>query len=85
MVVKVHISTVIAKTAGTNVTFKAAKIAESVFAGQSETLTREVATIGASTEEEALDDLGLNADLQYVIYNTCALVYFISNAFSLNF
>ena len=42
MVVKVHISTVIAKTAGTNVAFKAAKIAESVFAGQSETLTREL-------------------------------------------
>ena len=41
----------------------AAKIAESAFAGQSEILTREVATVDVSTDEQALDDLGRNADL----------------------
>ena len=45
------------------VAFKAAKIGESVFAGQSEILTREVARVDVSTDEEALEDLGRNADL----------------------
>jgi len=36
------------------VAFKAAKIGESVFAGQSEILTREVARVDVSTDEEAL-------------------------------
>ena len=39
---------VIAKTASRNVAFKAAKMGESVFAGQSVILTREVATAGSS-------------------------------------
>ena len=34
-----------------------------MFAGQSEILTREVATAGVSTDEEALEDLGRNVDL----------------------
>ena len=54
---------VIAKTANRNVAFKAAKIGESVFAGQSETLTNEVATIDVSIDEESLEDLGRSADL----------------------
>ena len=48
------ISVVIARTASRNVAFKAAKIikmGESVFAGQSVILTREVATTGSSTDE----------------------------------
>lgn len=49
----------IAKTACRNVAFKAAKMIESVFAGQSVILTREVATAGSSTDEEASEDLGL--------------------------
>ena len=44
---------------------------ESVFAGQSVTLTREVATAGSSTDEEVLEKLGCNTDLynfnQYVM------------------
>ena len=61
------ISMVIAKTASRNVAFKAAKIAESAFAGQSETLTRQLATVDALTNEEALDDLEHNADLYIFI------------------
>ena len=57
------ISMAIAKTASRNVVFKAAKIGESVFAGQFEALTREVTTVDVSTDNEALDDLGRNADL----------------------
>lgn len=53
---------VIAKTNSRNVAFKAAKIAESAFAGH-EILTHEVLTVDASTDEEALDDLERNADL----------------------
>ena len=58
-----RISMVIAKTAGRIVVSKAAKIAESELAGQSEILTREVARVDVPTDEEALDDLGRNADL----------------------
>ena len=36
---------------------------ESALAGQSEVLTRELATVDAPTDEEALDDLARNADL----------------------
>ena len=54
---------VIAKAASKSVAFKAAKIAESALAGQSEILTREVARVDAPTDEDALDDLGRNADL----------------------
>ena len=56
-------SMVIAKRASRNVAFKAAKIAESAFASQSEILTREVARVDVPTDEEALDDLGRNVDL----------------------
>ena len=41
-----------------NVAFKAAKIAESALAGQSEILTREVARVDIPTDWEALDELG---------------------------
>ena len=37
-----------------------------MFAVQSEILLREVVTVDISTDEEALDDLGRNADL-YII------------------
>jgi len=57
------ISMVIAKTASRSVAFKAAKIAESALAGQSEILTREPAKVDALTDEEPVDDLGRNADL----------------------
>ena len=55
------ISVEIAKTATKNVAFKAAKIADSALAGQSEILTREVARDNVPTDEEALDDLGRDA------------------------
>ena len=57
------ISMVIAKTASRNVAFKAAKIADSTLAGQSEFLTREVARDDVPNDGEALDDLRRNADL----------------------
>ena len=60
------ISTVIAKTASRNVAFKIVKsdeTAESVFAGQSDVLTRQVATEGLSSGEADFEDLGHNADL----------------------
>ena len=53
----------IAKTASRNVAFKSAKFAESVFAGQSVILTRQVATEGLSSDEADFKDLGRNADL----------------------
>ena len=46
-----------------NVAFKAAKIADSVLAGQSEILMREVARDDVPNDEEAFDDLGRSADL----------------------
>ena len=49
--------------ASTNVVFKAANIAESAFAGQSEILTRQLAMVDALTDEEALDDQVRNANL----------------------
>ena len=48
---------VVAKTAVRNVAFKAVKMGESVLAGQSVILTREVATAGSSIDEEGLEDL----------------------------
>ena len=58
------ISMVIAKTASRNVAFKSAKLAESVFAGQSDVLISQVATEGLSSDEaDHLEDLGRNADL----------------------
>jgi len=65
------ISMVIAKTASRNVAFKAAKIADSAFAGQSEILTREVARDDVPNDEQALDDLGRNADL-YILHQDVA-------------
>ena len=52
--------------------FKAAKIkiGESVFAGQTEILTREEATVDVSTDEEALEDLGRNVDLYTFLIRT---------------
>ena len=49
---------VIAKTASRNIAFKANKMADSVLAGQSAVLTREI-----DVDEEILEDLGRNADL----------------------
>ena len=48
---------VIAKTASRNVAFKAAKLGESAFAGQSDILIPEVATAGTFTHEEDLEDV----------------------------
>ena len=47
------------------VVFKAAKMSESVFAGQSDILIPEIATAGLSTctHEEDLEDVGRNVDL----------------------
>ena len=52
--------------------FKVAKIplADSELAGQFEILTREVARDDVPTDEEALDDLGRNADLYIFIRTT---------------
>ena len=44
-----RVSMVIAKAASRNVAFRSAKLVESVFAGQSDALTRQVATEGLST------------------------------------
>ena len=57
------ISVVIAKTANRNVAFKSAKLTESVFAGEPEVLTRQVATEGSSSGEADFEDLGCNADM----------------------
>ena len=46
-----------------NVAFKSAKLAESVFACQSDVLTRQVATEGLSSDEVDFEDLGRNAEL----------------------
>jgi hypothetical protein len=58
---------VITKTTSRNFASKAAKIGKSAFAGQYVIITREVATVGSSTEEENLEDLGCNADLYIFI------------------
>ena len=57
------ISIVITKTASKNVAFKAAKMGDSVLAGQSAVLTREVAEAGSSIDEEVFKGLGRNANL----------------------
>ena len=55
---------IIAKTASRNVAFKAAKMSEPVLAGQSGISITKVATAGASTHEEDLEDVGRkNVDL----------------------
>ena len=41
-----------------------------MFAGQTEILTREEATVDVSTDEEALEDLGRNADLYTFLIRT---------------
>ena len=50
---------IIAKTATSsrNVAFKAAKMSESVFAGQSDILIPEIVTVDSSTHEEDLEDV----------------------------
>ena len=58
---------VIAKTASRNVTFKAAKLGDSIFERQSDILMTEAVTVNSSSHEEDLDDVGCNADL-YIIY-----------------
>ena len=65
------ISIVIAKTASRNVAFKSAKLAKSVFAGQSDVLTRQAATEVLSSDEADLEYLGRNADLY--IFNRARL------------
>ena len=57
---------VIAKRTSRNVAYKAAKLAESVFAGQPVILTRQVATKGLSSGEADLEDLGRDADDLYL-------------------
>ena len=66
----IYISVVIAKTASRNVAFKAAKIAESAFAGQSETLTRQLATVDALTE----DNCGLSVISVANVHVTLTLI-----------
>ena len=58
---------VIAKTASRNIAFKAAKISETAFAGQSSVLTREVEGQSASINEANLEDLGSCADIYILI------------------
>ena len=49
---------VIAKTASRNVAFKSAKSVESMFADQSVIQTRQVATVGSSSDDVDFEDLG---------------------------
>ena len=59
---------------------------ESVFAGQSVIITRDVATAGSSTDEENLEDLGGNADLyifnQDVAHASCRIKLLLISASS---
>ena len=48
---------IIAKTSSRNVAFKAAKMSESVFAGQSDILIPEIVIVDSSTHEEDLEDV----------------------------
>ena len=57
------ISMVIAKTASRNVAFKAARLDDSIFDRQSETLRTEAAQVNSPSHEEDFDDVGCNADL----------------------
>ena len=57
------ISMVIAETASRNVTLKSAKLAESVFACQSDVLIRQVAMKDLIFDEADFEDLSRNADL----------------------
>ena len=57
------ISTVIAKTAGRNIAFKAARLGDSIFDRQSQILRTEAAQVNSPSHEEHLDDVGCNADL----------------------
>ena len=57
------ISMVIAKTASRSVAFKAARLGDSTFDRQSETLMTEDVTVNSSSHEEDFDDVGCNADL----------------------
>ena len=53
---------VIAETASRNVVFEAAKLAESVFAGQSDFIIRQVATEGLSSDEAGIKTFLPNND-----------------------
>ena len=53
---------IIAKTASRNVAFKAARLCDSIFEHQYETLMTEAATVNSPSHEEDLDNVGCNAD-----------------------
>ena len=58
---------VVAKTARRNVTFKAARLGDSIFDRQCEILMTEAVQVNSPSHEEDFDDVGCNADL-YIIY-----------------
>ena len=57
---------VIAKTASRNVTFKAARLGDSIFDRQSGILMTEAVTVNFPSHEEDFDDVGCNADLRAI-------------------
>ena len=61
---------VIAKTASRNVTFKAARLGNSIFDRQSEILMTEDVTVNSPSHEEDFDDVGCNADLYMLLDRT---------------
>ena len=69
------ISMVITKTGSRNVAFKAARLGDSIFYRQSETLMTEAVQVNSSSHEEDFDDVGCNADLYFIfsilLYNIC--------------
>ena len=62
-----RLSMVIAKTASKSVAFEAAKIGDSVLAGQCAVLTREVEGVGAYIDEVVLEDLARNVYVSILI------------------
>ena len=61
------ISMVIAKTAGRNIAFKAARLGDSIFERQSEILMTEAVTVNSPSHEDWDDVVGCNADL-YILF-----------------
>ena len=57
-----RVSMVIAKTAGRNVAFKAAKLGDAIFELLSDILMTEAAMVNSPSREEDLGDVGCNAD-----------------------
>ena len=54
---------IIAKTASRNVAFKAARLCDSIFEHQYETLMTEAVQVNSPSREEDFDDVGCYADL----------------------